>query len=155
MRVHTHHEAERTLNCKKGFWVSLTWMWFAKQKLLWRAKETWIPTVLDLDLLQAVYLVNNPKIAGVGQGWRMGRDSLYIPENSFVSTREESWWVFIWDKSYKRYTFDGFRCCVSFSLRLPRKQEVYKVNYQERKINPANRINAIIKSNRLRFQMPI
>lgn len=39
--------------------------------------------------------------------------------------------------------------------RLPRKQEVYKVNYQERKINPANRIDAITKSNGLRFQMPV
>ena len=55
-------------------------------------QECWsgVPLPSPLDLLQAVYLANNPKIAGVGQGWRMGRDSLYIPEKSFVFTREES-----------------------------------------------------------------
>ena len=55
-------------------------------------QECWsgVPLPSPLDLLQAVYLANNPKIAGVGQVWRMGRDSLYIPEKSFVFTREES-----------------------------------------------------------------
>ena len=51
--------------------------------------------MLDLDLLQAVYSANNPKIAGMGQEWRMGRDSVSIPEKSFVLTREESGCVFI------------------------------------------------------------
>ena len=53
-----------------------------------------------------------------------------------------------------------FRCSIlcrrdhKLGCRLPRKQEILKINYQERKINPANRIDAVTKSNVLRSQMP-